>query len=58
MSKPKVVKECPPGQPVATFNAFKKVIRYMGTLSDEQLAALHYEAWHAAYMRAHGVKEE
>lgn len=59
MSKPKVLKEQPEGQPVATWNAFKRVVKYMETLTDEQIASLHYETWHEAYMRANGrIQEE
>ena len=56
--KPAVMKNQPEGQPLALWNSFKRVIKDMGTLSDEQLAALHYEAWHAAYIRSGGKVSE
>lgn len=58
MSKPKVLKDKPDNQATATWNAFKRVVKYMNTLTDEQIASLHYETWHEAYVRANGRVQE
>jgi hypothetical protein len=54
--KPEVLRTQPDGQPTALWNAFKRVIKDMGTLTNEQIAALHYESWHAAFVRSEGVE--
>lgn len=58
MSKPKVLKDKPDNQATSTWNAFKRVVKYMNTLTDEQIASLHYETWHEAYVRANGRVQE
>lgn len=46
------------GQDRNVFNNLKRTVRDLSKLSDDQLAILHYETWHTAYMRAEGrVKE-
>lgn len=56
--KPEVLKNKPDDQPVALWNSFKSVIKNMGKLTDEQLASIHYESWHAAYTRASGIAQD
>lgn len=36
------------------FNNLKRIVRDMSKLTDEQIAFLHYESWHQAYIRAGG----
>jgi hypothetical protein len=49
----------PLGQDRNVFNLFKRVVRDISKLTDEQIAALHYESWHEAYVRSSGkVTEE
>lgn len=48
----------PEGQDRNLFNNFKRTIRDIDKLTDEQIAKLHYESWHVAYMRAQGRVEE
>lgn len=50
MSIPKLVQA--EGQDRNVFNTLKRVIRDIGMLTDDQLAVLHYESWHEAYMRS------
>lgn len=54
--KPAVMKNKPDDQPVALWNSFKRVIKDMGNLTNEQIAAIHYESWHAAFVRSEGVE--
>lgn len=37
------------------FNNLKRTVRDMSKLTDEQIAFLHYESWHQAYIRSGGV---
>lgn len=34
------------------FNTLKRVLRDISQLTDDQLAVLHYESWHEAYLRS------
>ena len=57
--KPDVLRNKPEDQPTALWNSFKRVIKDMGNLTDEQIAAIHYESYHAAFVRTGGkVSEE
>lgn len=40
------------GQDRNVYNGVKRVLRDISKLTDDQLAVLHYEAWHEAYMRS------
>lgn len=40
------------GQDRNVYNGVKRVIRDISKLTDDQLAVLHYESWHEAYMRS------
>lgn len=46
----------PDGQDRNIFNNFKRVLKNINNLTDEQLAILHYESWHEASMRASGIE--
>lgn len=34
------------------FNGLKRVLRDISLLTDDQLAIMHYESWHEAYLRS------
>lgn len=56
--KPDVLKVKPDDMPLALWNSFKRVIKDMGKLTNEQIAALHYESWHTAFTRAGGIVKD
>lgn len=56
--KPDVLKVKPDDMPLALWNSFKRVIKDMAKLTNEQIAALHYESWHAAYTRSGGIVKD
>lgn len=41
----------PEGQDRNVFNGFKRTLRDISLLTDEQLAILHFETWHEARTR-------
>ncbi len=44
------------GQQLKTYNEYKRFLDIMSELTDDQLAQLHYEAWHHAYVRSNKIK--
>lgn len=56
--KPEVLRTKPDNMPVALWNSFKSIVKNMDKLTNEQIAALHYESWHVAYTRSGGVVDE
>lgn len=56
--KPDVLKTKPEGMPIALWNSFKRVIKDMDQLTNDQVAALHYESWHTAFTRAGGIAQD
>lgn len=48
----------PEGQDKSTFNAYKRIMKELPNLNDEQLAKLSFEVWDTAYQRADSVASE
>lgn len=46
----------PEGQDIKLYRAFKHILDNGEYLSPEQLAQLHYECWHHAYVRSNNLK--
>lgn len=57
-NKPDVLKKKPDDMPLALWNSFKRVIKDMNQLTNEQIAALHYESWHTAFTRSGGMFQD
>lgn len=43
---------CPEGQDKTTFNAYKRIIKELDNLTNEQISGLHYLTWETAYKRS------
>lgn len=56
MSNKPVPVERPAGQDIKLYRAFKYLIENGEQLSSEQLAQLHYESWHQAYVKANNIQ--
>lgn len=46
------------GQDRNVYNAVKRIVRDMSLLTNEQLAIIHYEAYHEAFKRSDKQQEE
>lgn len=46
----------PEGQAKTTFNAYKRILKEMDNLTNEQISGLHYVTWETAYKRSKEVK--
>lgn len=40
------------GQDRNVYNAYKRFIKLLPDMTDDQIASVHYESWHEAYMRS------
>lgn len=45
------------GQDRNVFNNFKRLVKSLGQLTNEQLALIHFEVWHEARLRAAAIEE-
>lgn len=45
-------------QPLKAYNDYKRFLNELEHLTDDQLAQLHYEAWHYAYLRSNKLNED
>lgn len=45
----------PEGQEKTTFNAYKRALKELPSLTDNQLAQLSFEVWNEAYQRADSI---